>query len=86
VPRCEITVRGRLPESLIELISTRFDGHLNAGDAGGRDTVLLVEAADPSAERALLTLLWDAGHDVTSMRSTRATPAWPTTGPTTGPG
>jgi hypothetical protein len=65
--RCELKVRGRLPESVVELIRARF------GDvvARGEETVLIVAGIDPAAERALLTLLWDAGHDVVSMRSTR---------------
>ena len=70
MPSCEITVRGAVPQSLVELISTRFDG-LHAAHTPGPDTVLVVQSIDAAAERALLTLLWDAGHDVRSMRSTR---------------
>ena len=37
----------------------------------GQGTTLVVDGLDPAAERALMTLLWDSGHDVVSMRSTR---------------
>jgi len=32
---------------------------------------VVVGGLDPASQRALLTLLWDTGHDVISMRSTR---------------
>ena len=37
----------------------------------GPGTTLVVDGLDPAAERALMSLLWDGGHDVVSMRFTR---------------
>ncbi|GAA1649100.1 hypothetical protein GCM10009744_45670 [Kribbella alba] len=71
---CELTVRGHLATSVIELIRTRFDGvttRPGTARTTGPSTILVVAGIDPAAERALLTLLWDSGHDVISMHSTR---------------
>jgi hypothetical protein len=46
------------------LIRTRFD-HVSAPGADG--TTLVVDDLDQAAVRALLTLLWDAGHEVLSL-------------------
>lgn len=64
--RCELTVRGPVSQSLLAVIRTRFE-HVSMPDAGG--PVLVIEDLDQSAVRALLTLLWDAGHEVLSMKS-----------------
>ncbi|MDT7582140.1 MAG: hypothetical protein QOK35_3404, partial [Pseudonocardiales bacterium] len=45
-------------------IRTRFD-HVSAPGADG--TTLVVDGVDQAAVRALLTLLWDAGHEVLSL-------------------
>ncbi len=71
MPRCELSVDGRLADAVVELISSRF-GPVTTSSGPGRRTTLSVEAPDPAAERALLTLLWDTGHDVVEMRSIRA--------------
>ena len=62
--RCELRLRGPLSGSLLALIRTRFD-HVTAPGANG--TVLIVENLDQASVRALLTLLWDAGHEVLSL-------------------
>jgi hypothetical protein len=67
--RSELTIRGRLADSVATLIATRFDAvSTHETDAL---TTLVVDGIDPAAERALLNLLWDTGHDVVGMRSTR---------------
>ena len=55
-----LTVRGPVPGSLTDTIRTRFD-------RVSLDTVLVVDDVDQAAVRALLTLLWDAGHDVIGL-------------------
>ena len=62
--RCEVTVRGPLSRSLLDLVRTRFD-RVSTPAA----TVLVVEAVDQAAVRALLTLLWDADHEVVALRA-----------------
>lgn len=67
--RFEIGVDGQLAESLVELIRSRFGEVTTRCLATG--TTVTVVGLDPASERALLTLLWDTGHDVVSTRSTR---------------
>jgi len=64
--RCELTLRGPLAGSLLGLIRTRFD-RVSAPDPDG--TVLIIENLDQASVRALLTLLWDSGHEVLSLTS-----------------
>jgi hypothetical protein len=66
--RCELTLRGPLSQALLGVIRTRFD-HVSAPDANG--TVLILENLDQASVRALLTLLWDAGHEVLSLTSSK---------------
>jgi hypothetical protein len=62
--RYEFAVDGPLARSADELIRTRFDGvSTRAGNPG----VLIVDGIDQAGVRAVLTLLWDTGHDVRSM-------------------
>ena len=68
--RFELRVKGRLAESIAALIDTRFD-HVVTTPEDGPNTSIVVEGLDPSAERALLNLLWDTGHEVISTRSIR---------------
>ena len=68
--RCELSVGGPLADSLLELIRSRF-GEVTTRPDAGPSTTMIVCGLDPASERALLTLLWDTGHDVVSMRSTR---------------
>jgi hypothetical protein len=62
--RYELRVRPAIARSLLDVIRTRFD-HVPA--PGAERTVLIVENLDQAAVRALLTLLWDAGHEVLSL-------------------
>jgi hypothetical protein len=65
----EFRVTGRLAGSLLEVIRSRF-GEATARPSGSGTTVT-VGGLDPAAERALLNLLWDTGHDVVATRSRR---------------
>ena len=59
---CRLAVTGPLPAGLVETITDRFGTVRTCRE--GTDTVLDVEVVDQPSLRALLTLLWDAGHDV----------------------
>ena len=67
--RFELRVNGPLASWVVELIDTRFEGVV-ASEGAGADTTVIVTGIDPAAQRALLNLLWDAGHDVVSMKAT----------------
>jgi hypothetical protein len=68
--RCELCVSGPLADSLLDLIRSRF-GEVTTRLEAGPSTTVIIGGLDPASERALMTLLWDTGHDVISMRSTR---------------
>jgi hypothetical protein len=61
--RCEVTLRGPLPQSLLGVIRTRFD-HVSTAQDGA---VLVVDTVDQAALRALMTLLWDADQEVLAL-------------------
>jgi hypothetical protein len=65
---CELVVAGQLAGSLLDLIRSRFGAVTT--EVVGTGTTVVVGGLDPASQRALLTLLWDTGHDVISMRST----------------
>jgi hypothetical protein len=62
--RYELRVRAPIARGLLDVIRTRFD-HVSASGADG--TVLIVDNIDQASVRALLTLLWDTGHEVLSL-------------------
>lgn len=62
--RSELALRGPLSGALLGLIRARFD-QVSMSAADG--SVLIVEDLDQASVRALLTLLWDAGHEVLSL-------------------
>ena len=66
--RYRLSVTGPVPRRLVETISHRF-GNVSVG-RDGEDTVLDAVLVDQPSLRALLTLLWDAGHDVHDVSST----------------
>ena len=66
--RYRLCVTGPVPSRLVETITHRF-GNILVG-RNGEDTVLETVLVDQPALRALLTLLWDAGHDVHDVSST----------------
>jgi len=68
VTRYRLSVPGPLSRPLLETITHRF-GDV-AVSRSGHDTVLDADLADTPSLRALLTLLWDAGHDVRDVSST----------------
>ncbi|MEU2284930.1 hypothetical protein ABZ614_23830 [Streptomyces sp. NPDC013178] len=67
--RYELTLRGPVSRTLLDVIRTRFD-HVSTPGADG--TVLIVENIDQASVRALLTLLWDTGHEVLAFEELTA--------------
>ena len=65
--RYELRLRAPIARTLLDVIRTRFD-HVTAPGADG--TVLIIEDIDQASVRALLTLLWDTGHEVLSFEET----------------
>ena len=66
--RCALTVNGRVARSAIEALRARFDVDETRTDDG---TVLTVDSADQAVVRAVMIALWDSGHDVLAMSTTR---------------
>jgi hypothetical protein len=66
-PRYELTLRRPVSRTLLDVIETRFDQVSAVGTDG---TVLVVEEVDQASLRALLTLLWDSGHEVLAFGET----------------
>lgn len=69
--RYRLLVTGRLPKMVTDLVADRF-GSAAAIDADEKRTVVDFDG-DQAALRALLTLLWDVGHDVRSVTRCGAT-------------
>jgi hypothetical protein len=77
---CEVTVRGPLARAVVETVTARFDSVSALQGTGA--SVLTVDCVDQAGLRALLTLLWDTGHEVVRLeprsgQGLRATPAQP---------
>jgi hypothetical protein len=70
--RYRLLVTGRLPRMVTELVADRF-GPAAVIDAEESLTVVDIEG-DQATLRALLTLLWDVGHDVRSVSPCGASP------------
>jgi hypothetical protein len=70
--RYQLLVAGRLPRTVRELITDRFGSAVRIR-AEERQTVLDIDG-DQASLRALLTLLWDLGHDVASLRRSGPVP------------
>ena len=68
--RCELILKGSLAESIVELITSRHGSPI-IESAAGRRTIVIIDTTDTAAERALLNLLWDTGHDIVAMRAER---------------
>lgn len=62
--QCEVTVTGPLARSAIDAIGRRFQ---IVATRSADTTTVTVEAVDQAAVRALLTMLWDSGHEVRAM-------------------
>jgi hypothetical protein len=63
--RYRLTVRGPLPGAVVATIRERF-GRVSITCRSTATAVEIVGADQPEL-RALLTLIWDAGHDVRSL-------------------
>ena len=61
--RLEVT--GPLPRTVTELVADRFGPAVVIEEGDGGAVVIL--DGDQASLRALLTLLWDVGHDVASI-------------------
>jgi hypothetical protein len=64
----QLTVAGRLPNSVLTTIVARFGDDVRIRPVDGC-TTLTIGAMDQPALRALLILLWDFGHEVRSLSS-----------------
>jgi hypothetical protein len=60
-----LVVAGRLSQTVTQLIDSRFGSAASIGRRGPDSAVDLT--ADQPALRALLTLLWDLGHDLVAI-------------------
>ena len=67
IRRCAVTVRGPIAPPVLDTIRARFG---EASASGTPHTTLVVKGKDQAAVRALLALLWDAGHDVLALTNT----------------
>lgn len=61
----ELEVSGRLPQALVQVISSRFGNIALTEQQKG--TVLYGGVADQAALRALLSLIWDSGGSLVSV-------------------
>ena len=77
--RYRLSVTGPVPRRLVDTIADRF-GKVSVG-RNGDDTVLDAVLLDQPSLRALLTLLWDAGHDVQDVSATADVDVPPATDP-----
>ncbi len=62
----EVTLFGPAAASVLRTLGERYQGVTSTSPAGG-DTVVTIAEIDQAGERALLTLLWDTGHQVRSV-------------------
>jgi hypothetical protein len=60
-----LVVAGRLSQTATQLIGSRFGSAASIGPSGPDSAVEFT--ADQPALRALLTLLWDLGHDLVAI-------------------
>lgn len=70
--RYRVAVAGLLPRAVAGVIEARFGRvviHNVVVHPDGTGTALELAVVDQPALRALLTLLWDAGHEVRSLVS-----------------
>ncbi len=62
--RFEITLSGPLAASVRSLLDDRYEGLVTGTARAG--TVIVFDHLDQAGERAVLTLLWDTGHQIAS--------------------
>ena len=79
--RYELRLRRPIADTLLDVVQARFD---DVSVPGADGTVLIVDNVDQASVRALLTLLWDASHEVLSMTPLPATADHESEDPETG--
>ena len=67
-----LVVAGRLSRLLVDTIDARF-GSAASIRPSGNDTAVLLTADQPSL-RALVTLLWDVGHELVAVSACTGSP------------
>jgi hypothetical protein len=67
-----LVVAGRLSQLLVDTIDARFGAAASIRPSGADTTVVLT--ADQPSLRALLTLLWDVGHELVGVTACTAGP------------
>ncbi len=75
--RYRLSVTGQLPKMVIELVADRFESAA-VFNVDENCTVVDIDG-DQAALRALMTLLWDVGHDVRSVSQCGSLPSRPAT-------
>jgi hypothetical protein len=65
--RLEVTIFGPVMASVLRTLGERYDLATSTSPRG-TDTVLAIADIDQSGERAVVTLLWDTGHQLRSLR------------------
>jgi hypothetical protein len=64
--RLEVTLFGPAAASVLRALSERYDLTTSTSPCG-TDTLIAIADIDQSGERAVVTLLWDTGHQVRSL-------------------
>ena len=64
--RLEVTLFGPAAASVLRTLGQPYQA-VTSTSAAGADTVVTIAHIDHSGERAVLSLLWDTGHQVRSV-------------------
>jgi hypothetical protein len=64
--RLEVTLFGAAAASVLRTLGERYH-ILTSTSSAGADTVVTIPDIDQAGERAVLTFLWDTGHEVRSV-------------------
>jgi hypothetical protein len=64
--RLEVTLFGPAAVSVLQTLDERYQVVTHTSPPGA-DTVVTIADIDQAGERAVLTLLWDTGHQVQSV-------------------
>ena len=64
--RLDIILFGKVASSVLRTLEERY-GPVSSSSSPGADTIVSIADIDQAGERAVLTLLWDTGHEVRSV-------------------